>query len=99
MSEVRTMLEVRLGGDREFVGILSVVGRYGLDSVATACKQAISDKTVSSDVILSILSRTHDEPQPEPVKLSAQLPILKLIPVVDCTRYDRLLSGGKYGTA
>lgn len=99
MSEVRTMLEGRLGGDREFVGILSVVGRYGLDPVATACKQAISDKTVSSDVILSILSRTHDEPQPEPVKLSAQLPILKLIPVVDCSRYDRLLSGGKYGTA
>ena len=99
MSEVRTMLEGRLGGDREFVGILSVVGRYGLDPVVTACKQAISDKTVSSDVILSILSRTHDEPQPEPVKLSAQLPTLKLIPVVDCSRYDRLLSGGKYGTA
>lgn len=99
MSEVRTMLEGRSGGDREFVGILSVVGRYGLDPVAAACKQAISDKTVSGDVILSILSRMHDEPQPEPVKLSAQLPVLKLNPVVDCSRYDRLLSGGAYGIA
>ena len=99
LSSVRTILEGRSGGDREFVGILSVVSRYGLEAVATACKQAISDKTVGSDVILSILSRTHDEPQPEPVKLSAQLPVIKLIPVVDCSRYDRLLSGGPYGTA
>jgi hypothetical protein len=99
MSDVRTMLEGRSGGDREFVGILSVVGRYGLDPVATACNQAISDKTVSRDVILSILSRMHDKPQPEPVELSSQLPILTLIPVVECSRYDRLLTGGVYGTA
>jgi transposase len=99
MSEVRTLLAGRIGGDREFVSILSVVGRYGLDPVTAACKQAISDRTVSGDVILSILSRTHDEPQAEPVKLSAQLPVLKLVPVVDCSRYNRLLSGGTYGTA
>ena len=99
MSEVRTALEGRSGGDRQFVSILSVVSRYGLESVATACTQALSDKTVSSDVILSILSRTHDEPQPEPVKLSDQLPLLKLIPMVDCYRYDSLLKGGAYGTA
>ncbi len=96
---MRVVLEGRAGGDREFVSILSVVTRYGLDAVATACKQAISDKTVGSDVILSILSRTHDEPQPEPVKLSAQLPVIRLIPVVDCSRYDSLLSGGVYGIA
>jgi transposase len=99
MSEVRTALEGRSGGDRQFVSILSVVSRYGLESVATACTLALSDKTVSSDVILSILSRTHDEPQPEPVKLSDQLPLLKFIPMVDCYRYDSLLKGGAYGTA
>jgi transposase len=98
MSDVRTALAGRLGGDREFVNILSVVGRYGLDPVAAACKQAITDKTISGDIILSILSRTHDDPQPEPAELSAQLPVLKLSPVVDCFRYDRLL-GGHYGTA
>jgi transposase len=99
MSEVRTILEGRSGGDRQFVSILSVVSRYGLEPVATACTQALSDKTVSSDVILSILSRTHDEPQPEPVKLSEQMPLLKFIPMVDCYRYDSLLKGGAYGTA
>lgn len=99
MVEVRKILEDRSGGDRQFVSILSVVGRYGLEPVATACSQVIVDKTISSDVILSILSRTHDEPPPEPLPLSAQLPLLKLIPVVDCYRYNRLLKGGAYGTA
>jgi transposase len=99
MSEVRTALEGRSGGDRQFVSILSVVSRYGLEQVATACTQALADKTISSDVILSILSRTHDEPQPEPVKLSEQLPLLKLIPMVNCYRYDQLLKGDVYGTA
>ena len=99
MSEVRTALEGRSGGDRQFVSILSVVSRYGLEPVAVACSQALADKTVSSDVILSILSRTHDEPQPEPAKLPEQLPLLKLIPMVNCYRYDSLMKGGAYGTA
>jgi transposase len=99
MGEVKTILEARTDGDRQFVSILSVVSRYGLDPVATACAQVIADKTVSSDVVLTILSRTQDEPQPELFVSSTQLPILKLIPVVDCSRYDRLLSGGVYGNA
>ena len=98
IKEIRTLLEARSDGDRQFVAILSVVGRYGLDDVAGACVQALSDRTISSDVILAILSRQHEEPQPEPV-LSAQLPLLTMIPVVDCSRYDRLLLGGVYGTA
>jgi transposase len=99
ISEIRTALEGRLGGDREFVNILSVVSRYGLESVAIACSQALSDKTLSSDIILSILSRTHDEPQPEPAILPEQLPLLKVISMVDCYRYDSLMKGGAYGTA
>jgi transposase len=99
IQEVRTQLAARSDGDRQFVAILSVVKRYGLDSVADACAQALTDKTISSDVILTILSRQHDEPQPEQVKPSAQLPLLTMIPVVDCRRYDRLLLGGTYGTA
>jgi len=99
MSEVRKLLEERSDGDRQFVGILTVVGRYGLESVAIACAQAISDRTVSSDVILAILSRRHDDPKPEPVHLSEQLPLLNLIPLADCSRYDRLIKGAIYGTA
>lgn len=100
MVEVRRTLADRAGGDRQFVSILSVVRRYGLELVAKACAQVVADKTISSDVILSILSRAHDdEPPPESIPLSAQLPLLTLIPVVDCCRYDRLLSGGPYAAA
>ena len=99
MSTVRKLLEERSDGDRQFVGILTVVGRYGLESVASACQQALEDRTVSSDVILAILSRHHDEPKPEPVELSAQLPLLILVPKADCRRYDRLMKGAIYGTA
>jgi hypothetical protein len=97
--EVRRILENRVGGDRQFVNILSGVSRYGLESVTVACAQVVEDKTVSSDVVLSILSREHEEPPAEPLPLSAQLPLITLIPVVDCCRYDQLLSGGAYGTA
>ena len=100
MVEVRRILTDRAGGDRQFVSILSVVSRYGLEPVAAACAQVVDDQTVSSDVVLSILSRAHDqEPSPEPLPLSSQLPLLMIIPVVDCSRYDRLLTGGAHGTA
>lgn len=99
MQEIRTLLEARSDGDRQFVSVLSAVKRYGLDDVAAACGKALADKTISSDVILALLSRQHDEPQSAPVPLSAQLPLLTMIPLVDCYRYDRLLSGGAYGAA
>lgn len=98
MKEVRTLLETRSDGDRQFVAILTVVERYGLEPVSAACAKAITDRTISSDVILAILSRQHEEPQPEPVK-SPQLPLLTINPIVDCSRYDRLLIGGAHGTA
>jgi hypothetical protein len=98
MSEVRILLEERSDGDRQFVGILTVVGRYGLEPVASACMQALAEKTVSSDVILAILSKRHDEQPLAPVQLSAQLPLLTVVPVADCKRYDRLMKGGVYGT-
>jgi transposase len=99
MSEVKKLLEVRPDGDRQFVGILTVVARYGLEPVASACMQALNDKTISSDVILAILSKRHDEQPPAPVRTSAQLPLLTLIPLADCKRYDRLMKGGVYGVA
>ncbi|NTW99552.1 MAG: IS21 family transposase [Geobacteraceae bacterium] len=99
MQEVRTRLEARSDGDRQFVAILVAVKRYGLDDVAQSCAKALSDRTVSSDVILAILSRQHDEPQPEQTAPSPRLPLLTMVPVVDCCRYDRLLRGGRYGTA
>ena len=99
LQEVRTLLEGRTNGDRQFVEILCVVRRYGAAAVAAACTQALTDNTVSSAVILSLLSRTHDEPSPQPTSPALHLPRLTLVPVVDCGRYDCLLSGGVYGTA
>lgn len=99
IQDVRARLEGRSDGDRQFVSILSVVRRYSLDAVADACSQALSDKTISADVILAILSRKHDDPQPDPVPKTANLPQLTLFPIVDCHRYDLLLSGGAHGTA
>ena len=45
--------------------------------VSPQLKQALSDQTVSSDVILAILSKRHDEQPPAPIKPSTQLPLLK----------------------
>ena len=99
ISEVRKVLAGSSDGDRQFVGILSVITRYGLEAVTDACAKALADKTVSRDIVLNMLSRTHEEPQPPECTPSPQLPLLNLTPVVDCHRYDRLLSGGGYGTA
>lgn len=99
ISEVRKILKANPDGDRQFVGILSVIPHYGEDAVAEACTRAIADKTVSRDVILNLLSRTNEEAPPQQCQPSPQLPLITCIPVVDCHRYDRLLSGGGYGTA
>ena len=84
LLEVKANLEGGTDGDRQFVAILRAVRRYSLDVVAEACSQALSDKTVSSDVILAILSRKHEDPQPGPVQKMAKLPQLTLVPIVDC---------------
>jgi len=99
ITEVRQILARTQDGDRQFVGILSVIPHYGLEAVADACARSLADRTVSRDVILNLLSRIHEEPPPPECSTSPQVPLLNLIPVVDCRRYDRLLSGGGYGTA
>jgi transposase len=99
ISEVRRVLAGGPDGDRQFVGILSVIPRYGIEAVAAACAKSLADKTVSRDIVLNLLSRTHEEPQTPASEPSPQLPLLHLVPVVDCHRYDRLLSGGVHGTA
>jgi hypothetical protein len=49
MVEVRNNLAARAGGDRQFVSVLSVVSRYGLELVAAACAQVVAaSKTISS---------------------------------------------------
>jgi len=95
---VRAALARHHDGDRQFVGILSVVPIYGIEAVTEACSDVLAANTVSRDVVLNLLSRTHEEPQPEPDP-SARLPILTTPPIADCQRYDQLLLGGAYATA
>jgi transposase len=96
---VRVALGRHNDGDRQFVGILSVVPHYGIEAVTKACEDALTANTVSRDVVLNLLSRTHDEPQLPEADPAANLPELSTPPVVDCNRYDQLLTGGAYAIA
>lgn len=98
ITAVRELLEQRPGGDRQFVAILSAVTQYGLEAVAAACATSLAAQTVSRDIILNLLSRSHQEPEPQEAETSS-LPRLAQIPVVDCSRYDLLLKGGIHVTA
>lgn len=97
---VRVALARHRDGDRQFVGILSVVPFYGIEAVTKACIDVLAANTVSRDVVLNLLSRTHEEPQPTATDPAANLPVLATPPVADCKRYDQLLlSGGAYAHA
>ncbi len=49
--------------DRQLVDILACVPGYGLDAVADACNEALSNGSVSRDVIINLLARQHEERQ------------------------------------
>jgi hypothetical protein len=74
--------------DRQLVDILACVPGYGLDAVADACNEALSNGSVSRDVIINLLARQHEEPDPEIVTIPAHLELSEP-PVADCARYDR----------
>lgn len=90
---VRQALARHRDGDRQFVGILSVVSYYGLDAVTKACSDALAANTVSRDVILNLLSRNSEDKIPATTDPGAHLPPLTMPPVADCKRYDLLLGG------
>lgn len=94
LMEVRQALSRRPEGDRQFVGILSAVCVYGLEAVVAACAEALSSGVSSRDVVLNILSRSHDAPEVSECEPPPHLPELKAPPLANCTRYDELLSGG-----
>lgn len=98
VESVRQVLFRRPDGDRQFVDILSVVPIYGIEAVTKACSDVLAANTVSRNVVLNLLSRDHEEPQPAPDP-SAHLPVLATPPIADCRRYDLLLIGGACATA
>jgi len=92
LTEIRQALSRRPDGDRQFVGILSAVGIYGLEAVAMACADALTSGAASRDVVLNILSRTHDDPHTAQCEAPQHLPELMAPPVANCLRYDELLT-------
>ena len=98
LMEIRQILSKRPDGDRQFVGILSAISTYGLEAVVAACADALSAGVSSRDVVLNILSRTHDAPEVSECEPPSHLPELKAPPLANCSRYDELLSGGVHVT-
>jgi transposase len=98
LTEIRRILSSKADGDRQFVGILSAISVYGLEEVTAACSDAINSGTASRDVVLNILSRTHDDPVTMLCEIPSHLPELKVPPLANCRRYDELLSRGVYVT-
>ncbi len=85
-------------GDKQFVGILAVIPRYGLGAVEQACKEALLSRTISRDLVLNILSRATDPKATTDYQAPENLPQLRLFPTADCKRYNRLLFGGGHAS-
>jgi len=96
LKQVRAAMINRPDGDKQFVGILSAVLTHGLEAVVAACAEAVAANTISQGVILNILSRAQDPPAPDDCDAPPSLPELRMPPIADCRRYDRLLSGGAH---
>jgi len=98
LQKTREQLRLRPDGDRQFVGILSVVPVHGLMAVEQACAEALAAKTVSRDLVLNLLSRANEPVSTSTCQTPAHLPKLRLPPQADCRRYDRLLNGGDHAS-
>ena len=89
MKQIQKRLLSRPGGDREFVEILIAARDHGLEITDDACRTALSDKTVRSEVVLNLITRKLDQPPIDPVHTPERLNLSEE-PLADCGRYDRL---------
>lgn len=90
INKVKAQLLKRKGGDKECVAILTAMREHGVETVEVACELALSDKTVSRDAILNILSRLRDERQPNDIETPVTLRLIHE-PTANCAHYNRLL--------
>lgn len=98
LQEARERLGQTDDGDKQFVGILAAIPRYGFGAVEQACKEALLSRTISRDLVLNILSRATEPKTTTGYQASDTLPQLSLVPTADCHRYNRLLSGGRHAS-
>jgi hypothetical protein len=89
LQRIRRKLTGSADGDRQMVGILTVVLSDGLPAVEAACQEALREGVHSADVVINILARRR-EPAPAASIMIPDALRLRHAPVADCTRYDRL---------
>ena len=78
--------------DRQMSAILSMIPRYGIETVEVACEMAFEENAVSQSVILNYLTRLSEEPQPSSITVPEKLRLSKDFRT-DCMRYNELLKG------
>ena len=71
--------------DRRFVRVLAMVLTDGMDAVEAAVGEALDAGTASDDVVLNILARRREPPQPPTLSVSDVL-ALRHAPIADCAR-------------
>ncbi len=98
LQQARERLGSCSDGDHQFVGILAAVSTHGLEAVADACAEALAARTISRDLVLNILSRSSEQEPVADCQPPIHLPRLRLRPIADCRRYDRLLAGGGHAS-
>ena len=89
LGKVRRRLAGSDDGDRQMVKILTAVLTDGLQAVEAACAEALGAGLAGADVILNALARRQQEKATPPISTPARL-ALRLPPIADCARYDRL---------
>ena len=94
LQEVRQHLEQYPSGSRDFACILSYIPTESIDSVISACTEAIKIGVISKDMILNILLRQKDCIKTLELDNYKVYPSIKHLPKADCTTYDSLLKLG-----
>lgn len=91
LNKVQQHLKQHSNGTRDFAHILSYIPIESMESVVSACAEAIKAKTISKDVILNILLRSNDIAN-EPDEQKIVYLQLKHVPIADFSSYEALLS-------
>ena len=90
LERLRGKLKGSDDGDRQMVKILTAATVDGLDALEAAAAEALAQGLTSADVVLNILARSRSAPM-EPSIATPEHLQLKIEPVADAERYDRLL--------
>ena len=80
----------RSRGDKDFVQLLLLIQKHGMDTVVTACELALEQQTTQLSTIVNLIHRLTEPNRQAPVD-DSPYPRLQTPPTADCERYDQLL--------